>query len=206
MVAPDRDAAAAARRDLGRGLIDRSWHIVRGRTAGDAATGHVDGRAGRSELGAIRGRRPARAGDQCNLAVKGFHRRPAVSAGPRPMSVHENMAIMVTAARARRPRPALRSGGRIAARSVALVSHYRILSHVGTGGMGSGLSGGGDVSGQRRVALKFLAPSTVSSSEASARLIREARAASVLPDHPHIRHDLRNRRGGRRTVYRDGVL
>ncbi len=64
------------------------------------------------------------------------------------------------------------------------VSHYRILSHIGTGGMGS-VYLAEDTSLQRRVALKFLAPSIVSSPEASARLIREARAASVL-DHPHI--------------------
>ena len=64
------------------------------------------------------------------------------------------------------------------------VSHYRILSHVGTGGMGS-VYLAEDAKLQRRVALKFLAPSTSRTPEASARLVREARAASVL-DHPHI--------------------
>jgi eukaryotic-like serine/threonine-protein kinase len=64
------------------------------------------------------------------------------------------------------------------------VSHYRILSHIGSCGMGS-VYLAEDSKLQRRVALKFLAPSTLRTAEASVRLVREARTASAL-DHPHI--------------------
>ena len=64
------------------------------------------------------------------------------------------------------------------------VSHYRIISHIGAGGMGT-VYLAEDTKLKRRVALKFLSPGTVRESEAAARLLREARAASAL-DHPHI--------------------
>ena len=64
------------------------------------------------------------------------------------------------------------------------VSHYRIISHIGAGGMGT-VYLAEDTNLKRRVALKFLSPGTVRESEAAARLLREARAASAL-DHPHI--------------------
>jgi eukaryotic-like serine/threonine-protein kinase len=64
------------------------------------------------------------------------------------------------------------------------ISHYRIISHIGAGGMGT-VYLAEDTNLHRRVALKFLSPDTVNRSDAAARLLREARAASAL-DHPHI--------------------
>ena len=64
------------------------------------------------------------------------------------------------------------------------VSHYRIISHIGAGGMGT-VYLAEDTKLKRRVALKFLSPGMVHDSEAAARLLREARAASAL-NHPRV--------------------
>ena len=64
------------------------------------------------------------------------------------------------------------------------VAHYRIVSRIGAGGMGT-VYLAEDTNLRRRVALKFLRADTAGSPEAAARLLREARAASAL-DHSHI--------------------
>ena len=65
-----------------------------------------------------------------------------------------------------------------------VVSHYRILSQLGEGGMGV-VYRAEDLKLDRMVALKFLSSGFVRESEAKARFVHEARAASAL-DHPNI--------------------
>ena len=64
------------------------------------------------------------------------------------------------------------------------VSHYRIESEVGQGGMGV-VYRAFDLRLERSVALKFLSPQFVSHPEARVRFLTEARAASAL-NHPNI--------------------
>ena len=64
------------------------------------------------------------------------------------------------------------------------ISHYRILSRLGAGGMGE-VYLAEDTTLNRKVAIKLLPPESVTDEQAKKRLIREAKAAATL-DHPNI--------------------
>ena len=64
------------------------------------------------------------------------------------------------------------------------ISHYKILSEVGRGGMGV-VYKAEDTKLERPVALKFLAAHAIEDPEHKARFVREAKAAARL-DHQNI--------------------
>jgi serine/threonine protein kinase/tetratricopeptide (TPR) repeat protein len=75
------------------------------------------------------------------------------------------------------------------------VGPYRILSHLGSGGMGE-VWLAEDTRLQRRVALKMVRPASLENRASRERLMREARAAAAL-NHPHIAtvHDVLEEQG-----------
>ncbi|MEK6324033.1 MAG: serine/threonine-protein kinase, partial [Acidobacteriota bacterium] len=64
------------------------------------------------------------------------------------------------------------------------ISHYRILSRLGAGGMGE-VYLAQDTKLDRKVAIKFLPPESMADEQAKKRLLREAQAAATL-DHPNV--------------------
>ncbi len=68
--------------------------------------------------------------------------------------------------------------------SGAQIRHYKIIAHLGEGGMGE-VYLAQDTTLNRKVAIKFLPIDTTASEQANKRLIREAQAAATL-DHPNI--------------------
>ena len=64
------------------------------------------------------------------------------------------------------------------------VGHYRVISLLGSGGMGQVYRAEDERLG-RKVALKVLAPRLIGDSHSRTRFVREARLASSV-DHPNI--------------------
>ncbi|HSQ19850.1 MAG TPA: serine/threonine-protein kinase [Blastocatellia bacterium] len=64
------------------------------------------------------------------------------------------------------------------------ISHYRVLSRLGSGGMGE-VYLAEDTRLGRKVAIKVIGAESADNAKANKRLLREAQAAATL-DHPHI--------------------
>ena len=117
-------------------------------------------------------------------AVSGFRARHVLSSTP---------------ARRRPPTHATPPGGTISLTMVgSTVSHYKVLSKLGEGGMGV-VYKAEDTRLERTVALKFLAQELTRDEENRKRFLREAKAAAGI-NHPNVCtvHETRPVRRGRR--------
>src|SRR5262252_8083736 len=68
----------------------------------------------------------------------------------------------------------------------SIISHYRIISKIGAGGMGE-VYRAQDTKLNRTIALKILPPELAADEDRMRRFVQEAQAAAAL-NHPHIAH------------------